>query len=396
MVPAVRKAFNANFTGEKYQSLLKELDNLYPSAIEFRIAETPIFVSKDFTGKMISACESIIDIIIDPSFRKVTADSIPQSDKVQGDYGFPQMISFDFGVCTNDNGNLEPQLIEMQGFPSLYAFQVIYPDVLKEHFQIPSNYSHYLGGHNRESYTKLFREIILGNHAPENVILLEIKPHEQKTRVDFYCTTALTGIQPVCITELYSEGNDLFYNVNDKKTKVNRIYNRIIFDELNARKDLGEIVDIRKNWNVEWVPHPDWFYRVSKYTLPFIVHPYVPETFFLNEIKQLPADLSNFVLKPLFSFAGQGVVIDVTDDDINKISDPHNWILQKKVQYADVIETPGTPAKTEIRIMYLWKEGDARPQAALNLARLSKGKMIGTRYNKDKDWVGGTVAFFER
>lgn len=396
MVPSVRNAFNAQYTNEKYQSFLKELDSLYPSAIEFRLAETPVFVSKEFTAKMISACESIVDIILDPSFRNLTASSIPQDDKVQGNYGYPQMIAFDFGVCTSDDGKLEPQLIEMQGFPSLYAFQVIYPDILKKHFDIPSGYSHFLGGHDRASYTKLFREIILGGHAPENVILLEIEPHKQKTKVDFYCTTELTGIQPVCITELFNRGNNLYYHLNGKETKVNRIYNRVIFDDLHSRTDLGDIIDIRNDWNVEWVPHPDWFYRVSKYTLPFIVHPYVPETFFLNDVKQLPADLSQFVLKPLFSFAGQGVVIDVTEHDINTIADPHNWILQRKVQYADVIKTPGTPAKTEIRIMYLWKDGDARPQPAINLARLSKGKMIGTRYNKDKDWVGGTVAFFER
>jgi hypothetical protein len=325
----------------------------------------------------------------------ITADSIPSYDKVAGSYGYPQTLVFDYGICMNSDGVLEPQLIEMQGFPSLYGFQVIYPDILRKHFNIPSNYTQYLGGYNRDSYTKLLREVLLGHHQRENVILLELKPHEQKTRVDFYCTRDLTGIQPVCITELVKEGKDLFYFNEGKKTKVNRIYNRLIFDEFNERKDLGKIVDIREEANVEWVPHPDWFYRISKYTLPFITHPYVPETFFLDEVKQLPADLGSFVLKPLFSFAGQGVVIDIKPQDIDNITDPHNWILQRKVNYADVIETPDTPAKAEIRLMYLWKEGAARPEPVINLARLSKGKMIGTRYNKDKEWVGGSVAFFE-
>ena len=396
MVSSARNKFNEQFSQENYKALLKDLDDLYPGAIEFRLAETPVFVPKDFTLKMISACESIVDLIIDPSFMDITVNSIPELDKVAGNNGSPQMIAFDFGVCMNKEGILEPQLIEMQGFPSLYAFQVIYPDILRKHFNIPSNYSHYLGGHNRETYTKLFKQIILGNHQPENVILLEIKPYEQKTRVDFYSTRDLTGIQPVCITDLIKEGKDVFYLLDGKKTKVGRIYNRIIFDELHARKDLGNIIDIREEMDVEWVPHPDWFYRISKYTLPFIVHPYVPETFFLNEVKQLPGDLDNFVLKPLFSFAGQGVVIDVKQENIDNITDPHNWILQQKVNYADVIKTPDGPAKAEIRIMYLWKEGAPRPEPAINLARLSKGKMIGTRYNKDKAWVGGSVAFFEK
>jgi hypothetical protein len=266
---------------------------------------------------------------------------------------------------------------------------------LKKHFSIPSDFTHYLGGHDRNSYSKLFREVILGSHNPENVILLEIKPHDQKTRVDFYCTSDLTGVQPVCITDLIKEGAEIYYLLNGNKTKVKRIYNRVIFDELNARKDLGDIPDIRTELDVEWVPHPDWFYRISKYTLPFINHPYVPKTFFLNELKQLPAELQDFVLKPLFSFAGQGVVIDVKNEDIDNIRDPYNWILQRKVNYADVIQTPDSSAKAEIRIMYLWRENASRPEPAINLARLSKGKMIGTRYNKDKEWVGGSVAFFE-
>jgi hypothetical protein len=201
----------------------------------------------------------------------------------------------------------------------------------------------------------------------------------------------------VNITELIREGKKLFYLRDGKKTEVRRIYNRVIFDDLNAQKDaLGSFVDITQDLDVEWVPHPNWFYRISKFTLPFIRHPYVPQTFFLNEIKQLPLDLENYVLKPLFSFAGQGVVIDLSPEDIQQVKAPENWILQKKVKYADIIETPDIPAKAEIRIMYLWKDGWDRPKPAVNLARLSKGKMIGVRYNKDKEWVGGSVCFFEK
>jgi hypothetical protein len=396
MVSSIRKAYNEQFTEEKYKSFLNELDSKYPGTIEFRLAETPVFIPKHFTKKMISACESIIDIIKDPAFRKATDKSIPPEEKVPGIYGYPQTLVFDFGICVNEEGNLDPQLIEMQGFPSLYAFQVYYPDILEKHFNIPHNYTHYLGNHTRESYLTLLKQVLLGAHRPENVILLEIKPHEQKTRVDFYCTQDYTGIRPVCLTELIAEGKELYYLLDGKKTKINRIYNRIIFDDLHEQKNLDGAVDITKSYDVEWVPHPDWFYRVSKYTLPLITNPYIPETYFLNEIKQLPSDLENYVLKPLFSFAGQGVVIDVTHADIEMVTDPENWILQKKVRYADVIETPGTPAKAEIRIMYLWKEGADRPQPAINLARLSKGKMIGTRYNKDQEWVGGCVAYFEK
>ena len=194
------------------------------------------------------------------------------------------------------------------------------------------------------------------------------------------------------------EGKKLFYLDNGKKTEIKRIYNRIIFDDLfQQNSDVQEKGALLfEELEVEWVPHPAWFYRISKYTLPLIRHPYVPATFFLDQIKQLPGDLENYVLKPLFSFAGQGVVIDVTKEDIDKVKDPENWILQRKVKYADVIETPDVPAKAEIRIFYFWKDGEPRPVPANNLARLSKGKMIGVRYNKDKVWVGGTLCYFEK
>jgi len=399
MVPALRKAFNDAFTQQQYEIFLKDLNSLHPGAIEFRIAETPEFISKEFGQKIFDACESIIDVITDEGFKKMTDRSIPKSDFVPNENNIPHFIALDFGVCINDEGELEPQLIEMQGFPTLFGFQVYYPDLLRKYFSIPDNYSQYLNGYDRESYIKDLKEVIVGKENPEHVILLEIKPHLQKTRIDFYCTQDYLGIQPVCITELMQEGKKLFY-VNEKtgkKTAVKRIYNRIIFDDLHAQKDsLGSFVDITQDLDVAWVSHPNWFYRISKYTLPFIHHPFVPATYFLNEIKQIPADLENYVLKPLFSFAGQGVVIDLAQADIDKIKDPENWILQKKVKYADVIITPDIPAKLEIRMMYIWKDGETRPKLAINLSRLSKGKMIGVRYNKDKEWVGGSVAYFER
>jgi hypothetical protein len=398
MIPHLRKLFNESFTEEKYLSFLKELDRKHPGAIEFRVAETPVFVPRDFQEKMISACESIVDILSAPGFTATSQKAIPPNDFVPGKENRPQFIAFDFGVCLSENNELEPQLIEMQGFPTLYAFQVFYPETIQKNFPVTAGLTQYLGGYNRETYLKDLREILLNGEDPEHTILLEIKPHEQKTKVDFYCTQDYFDIQPVCITELIEEENQLYYIHKEKKKKirVKRIYNRIIFDDLHAQKEsLGKHIDLARAWNVEWIPHPNWFYRISKYTLPFIQHPQVPETRFLDQIKSIPADLENYVLKPLFSFAGQGVVIDIKPEDLAAVKDPENWILQRKVNYAPIIQTPDAPAKVEIRIMYMWPEGAARPKPAINLARLSKGKMIGVRYNKDLSWVGGSVAFFD-
>jgi hypothetical protein len=398
MIPSLRSAFNKNFSAEKYKSFLDDLHSAHPGAIEFRVAETAVFVPKDFTKKIIDACESIVDIIVDPKFKELTKNAIPKNLQVPGENDHSHFIAFDFGVCVNDKGEYEPQLIEMQGFPSLFAYEVLIDDVFRRHFPVPANFEAYLGGFNRETYIKELKEIIVSNHSPENVILLEVFPKQQKTKIDFYCTEEYLGIKMVCLTELIKEGKKLYYMNEGKKTQVKRIYNRVIFDDLQQQsaevQEKGKL--LFEELDVERAPHPNWFYRISKYTMPFIRHPYVPQTFFLNEIKKVPADLENYVLKPLFSFAGQGVVIDVTQKDIDNVKDPENWILQRKVKYADAIETPDVPAKCEIRIFYFWKDGAARPVPANNLSRLSKGKMIGVRYNKDKEWVGGSYCLFEK
>lgn len=398
MVPNIRKQFNQLFSTEKYTAYLKELHSKHLGAIEFRIAETPVFIDATFTKKVLNACEAIVDVITSPDFNTLSEKAIPANVNVPGDNKHTHFIAFDFGICENEQGELEPQLIEMQGFPTLFAYQIWHEAITRKHFAIPNNFSSYFNGLDANSYTKLLKEIIVGNNAPEEVILLEILPHQQKTKIDFYCTTDYIGIPVVCLTELIQEGNDLFYEKAGKKIQIRRIYNRIIFDDLQQQEqsiqEKGKL--LLQPLNVEWITHPNWFYRISKFTLPFINHPYVPKTVFLNTVETIPTDLENYVLKPLFSFAGQGVVIDVTKADIENVKDPENWILQKKVNYAAVIETPDEPAKAEIRIFYFWKEGEPRPIATNNLARLSKGKMIGVRYNKDKEWVGGSLAYFEQ
>jgi len=397
MVPSIRAAYNSKFTQDTYEAFLKDLHSKHTGGLDFRVAETPVFVDKAFKDKILSACESIVDVITGFNFKTLTSHAIPANVRVPNENEFSHFIAFDFGICENEQGELEPQLIEMQGFPTLFAYEVYVDAVTRKHFDIPTGYSAYLSNLNEASYIELLKDIIVGNHHPENVILLEIFPHQQKTRIDFYCTQDYLNIPIVCLTELIKEGNKLYYEKDGQKIEVKRIYNRIIFDDLQQQsaevQEKGKL--LLEDLEVEWAPHPNWFYRISKYTLPYINHPYVPKTRFLNEIKELPTDLENYVLKPLFSFAGQGVVIDVTLEDIEKVEDHENWILQRKVKYADVIVTPNEPAKAEIRIFYFWKEGEARPIPTNNLARLSKGKMIGVRYNKDKEWVGGSLAYFE-
>jgi hypothetical protein len=393
MNPPARKAFNQNFTEEKYQQFLAELNAGLDEPIAFRVAETPVFLTADFRDKLLAAGKDIIDVILQPDFKQLTERAIPDRWRVANENDHPHFIALDFGVCSDEKGNIVPKLIELQGFPSLYGFQVKLAERFKKVFDITGDWTPYFNGMDTESYLELLRKTIIGNHQPEEVVIMDVNAHEQKTFVDFYYTRQYIGTPIVALEELEEEGDQLFYRVNGERKLIKRIYNRLIFDEIeNNAELLSKVVDVRQPLDVEWITHPNWFYRVSKFTMPFLKGDYVPKTQFLHDVNIIPTDLENYVLKPLFSFAGQGVIIDVTKNDIEEIKDPENWILQQKVNYEPVVKSPEGDVKVEIRLLYLWPDGDARPTLAINLARLSRGKMIGVRYNQDFTWVGGTVA----
>ncbi|QXU40885.1 hypothetical protein [Pedobacter sp. D749] len=394
MIPSQRQKYNQQFTTEKYQNFLNELSQGYPS-IPFRVAETPVFVPKALKEKLIAAGEEIINLIKQPNFKALTQKAIPSDWNVPNENEQPHFLTFDFGICKDKNGELTPMLIEMQGFPSLYGFQHHLAKTFKTNFDIDSSVNYFLNGFNEEKYIKLLKEVIIGKHQPEEVALMDVDAPNQKTAIDFFVTQKLLGIKILALEDIKKVGKQLFYEKDGKNIQLKRIYNRLIFDEVADNAEIfNNSFDPRDELDIEWVTHPNWFYRISKYTMPFLKSEFVPDTRFLNEVKTIPGDLENYVLKPLFSFAGMGVIIDVTEADISNIKDPENWILQRKVNYEPAVQAPDGGVKVEIRMMYLWPDG-GEPHLCINLARLSKGKMIGVRYNADFDWVGGTIGFME-
>ncbi|HEY9195869.1 MAG TPA: hypothetical protein VIM77_06375 [Mucilaginibacter sp.] len=398
MDPAAREKFNAGFTSEKYQQFLNKLNEGLSTPVSFRVAETPVFLTADFRDRLVAAGESIIGTILQPNFKDLTGRAIPDKWRVANENRHPHFIALDFGICKDDAGNIVPKLIELQGFPSLYGFQQLLGDVYSEVFDIGDDKTIYFNGLDKAGYLDLLRETIVGAHDPAEVVLMDVNAPEQKTAVDFYITQKYLRIPVISLSDLIPRGIRLFYKDADGHERpVSRIYNRLIFDEIdNDPHIFRKVADIRQSFDIEWITHPNWFYRVSKFTMPFLHGEYIPQTRFLNQVDPIPADLENYVLKPLFSFAGQGVIIDVTPDEIRKIKDPENWILQQKVNYEPVVESPEGGVKAEIRLLYLWPNGHAKPTLAINLARLSRGKMIGVRYNRDFNWVGGTIAFMPR
>ena len=396
MIPSIRQQFNAQYTEEKYKKYLAQINSHTAHPVEFRIAETPVFIPNHFKNALLSAGDEIISILLDPSTLQHTQKAIPKEAICKSKMQNPGCMVLDFAIATDTYGNLIPKLIELQGFPSLFGFEVVQNQAILNNYQIQANFNNYLNNYDESSYIAHLKKMIRGKEN-KHTVLLEIFPHQQKTCIDFYITEELINIPIVCVSELLLENNKLYYCRAGVKYLIERIYNRVVFDELkNQSAPIQEKgTYLQQVTDVEWVTHPHHFFTISKYSLPYLKHPSVPTTQFLNQVENLPTDLSKYILKPLFSFAGQGVEIDINVEMIQNITDPENWIIQEKVTYADCIETPTGMAKAEIRLFYFWDEYKNKYIATNNLTRLSKGKMIGVNYNKTATWVGGSLAYFE-
>jgi hypothetical protein len=396
MIDKYRKLFNESFSLEKYQEFQDSIYSDFDYLPTFRMAETPFFISKKLKSQLIEGCNDVIKLIQQSDFNTLTDKSLELNTKVPNEDSHTTFLAIDFGIC-EENNEIIPKLIEVQGFPSLYNYQYVIYEKFKKIYPFLEELTPFINGISPEEYITILEEVICNNHPKENVVLLEIEPEKQNTKIDFYYCKRDIGIPIVCVTEIIKKGNQLFY-LNEKGAQIliKRIYNRVIFDELELRKDLKLNFSFSDNLDVEWAGHPNWFFRISKFILPFLKGKYFIETTLLSELKSIPEDLENYVLKPLFSFSGSGVIFHVKKEDIEAVVEKELYILQKKVNYIPILQSPDGKVKVEVRVLCVWKKNDKAPTLLCNLVRLSRGEMIGVKFNKDKDWVGGTLGLFEK
>jgi hypothetical protein len=395
MHPSLRARFNADFTPAKYAALLHCVNQTEKWPADFRISETPIFLTREFTDEVTHAANAIVDLVRAPEFASHSRSAIPAGLEVPNESAHPNFLVVDFGICS-EGDRLVPRLIELQAFPSLFGFQLLILHCMRKAYPaIPSNWTSSFGGIKDEAYLKLLRGTIVADADPENVILLEIEPEKQKTRIDFACTETLLGIRPVCLTKIKKRRRQLFYQRDGREVRIERIYNRVIFDELLRRPELGVGFGFQDDLDVTWVGHPNWYFRISKHSLPFLKTDCTSPAFFADEFP-VEEDIDNYVLKPLYSFAGLGVDMEPTREKLRTLKNPSEWILQKKVDYAAFVPTTDGPySKAEIRMMFIWPE-NGEPALVNNLVRMSQGKMMGVDFNKDKTWVGSSIALHEQ
>jgi hypothetical protein len=392
--PNLRAAFNADFTPEKYAALVRCVNETEKWPADFRISETPIFLTREFTNEVTRAANELVAITRTSEFAKHAASAIPEGFEVPNESAHPNFHIVDFAICA-EGERLVPRLIELQAFPSLFAFQLLLLHCIRNAYPIiPRNWTSAFGGIKDEAYLNLLRRTIIADSAPETVVLLEIEPEKQKTRVDFAATETLLGVRPVCVTKIKKRGRQLFYDRDGREVRIERIYNRVIFDELIHRPDLKLQFRFQDDLDITWAGHPNWYFRISKHSLPFLKTEHTSPAFLADEFPD--ENINKYILKPLYSFAGHGVDMEPTRAKIGALENPHEWILQKKIEYAPFVPTvDGQKSKAEIRMMFVWPDEDPAPTLVNNVVRMSQGKMMGVDFNIDKTWVGANIALHE-
>ena len=385
---ALRSEFNQRWRDDLYPRLVAAVNDPYLWKTEFRICETPVFLSDAWTKLAVDAANDIVRQVRTPEFEQHARSAIPKGEEVPNPKPHPEFIQIDFAIAEED-GQLVPKLIELQGFASMFCYQVALDRAYRRVGLVPEGVSQYFSGLDEASYLALLKSIVVGDLDPENVVLLEIEPEKQRTRVDFSCTEAMLGVRPVCLTQVRKQGRNLVYERDGKTIPIHRVYNRVIFDEL-GQKGLNLDFHPTDDVDVDWVAHPNWFHKLSKHSLPFLKGPAVPDCRLVSELDGVPADLSDYVLKPLYSFAGAGVKVDVTEDDLRQVQRPDATLLQRKVKYAEFLETPTGRSKAEVRLMYLWKD---EPVLACTLVRVSRGALSSVSKNTGETWIGATTGY---
>lgn len=390
MIPSLRLDFNSRYTPEKYHALLRILEERCGTAVKFRVSETPCFFPAELIAEMSKSGQELIRQLVDsPEYHAKSSESIPPEFNVPNEDAHPTFVQVDFGLARSGDGRLMPKLVELQAFPSLYGYQTVLAQSYKDVYELDPKLNYLLSGLGEQSYLSLLRRAVVGECEPENVILMEIDPLHQKTLPDFLVTKKMLGIETVCITEIKKERKRLFYEQQGKRVPISRIYNRAIVDELE-RKGVRLAFDFRDDLEVEWAGHPNWYFRISKFSIPYLRHESVPKTWFLDQLREIPEDLENYALKPLYSFAGLGVVIGPRKEDLAAITGEKRgqYILQERVQFEPVIATPHGMTKAEVRVMYIWLE---KLTPVMTIIRMGRGLQMGVDHNRNMEWVGSSA-----
>jgi hypothetical protein len=418
MIADLREPFNANYQPAQYEALLRRLDFRAGTKVEFRVAETPAFLPLTMLEEMAEAGVRLTQRLLGwPEYLAAAQRSIPEMYRVAGRSDHPNFLTADFALVEAPSGELVPRLVEIQAFPSVFAYQAMLSEEYRRVFELPESLGIFLSGLSTEGFWTLFRDTVLGRHAAEHVVLTEVDPLHQKTLPDFLLTAEHLGIAVVDIASLVPKGDKLHYrNDQGELVPIHRIYNRAIADEMIGR-NIQLPFRLTDPWDVEWAGHPNWYFLISKFAVPWLSaagERVVPPAAFLDDflggegfarLRAAGVKLSedeggdavfeDLLLKPLFSFAGKGIQFAPTRAELASIpyAERGNYLVQQRMHFVPTVQTPHGLTQAEIRILYMWPDG-GELTPALPLVRLGRGKMMGVDHNRNQEWVGASAAFW--
>lgn len=401
MLQPYRHDFNSRqYTPARYAELKRRLNARTRTDIQFRICETPVFFPPELLAEMAEIGRVLTHQLVDnPEYMRQSEVAIPDRYRVPNDNPRPNFMTVDFGLVRQPDGSLTPKLVELQAFPSIFGYQQVLIEEYRQVYELDRKLTGFLGGVDTEEYWSLLHRTIIGEHDPENVILTEVAPAGQKTLPDFNVYEDRLGIRTVDIATLKKEGNRLFYVKDGRWIPVERIFNRAIVDDLE-HQGVRPAFDYRDELQVEWAGQPNWYFRASKFSLPALDHNSVPPAVFLDEWfagigrDRLSQDRDNLLLKPLYSFAGKGIEFAPSDAALAAIPRQQrgHYLLQDRVHFTPVVDTPWGSTQAEVRIMYLWPDGEPELRPVISLVRLGRGLMMGVDHNRNQEWIGGSAA----
>lgn len=146
MIPELRSSFNANFTSGAYAELLRRLDRQCGGPIQFRVAETPIFLPRNLLDEMANEGAALAQYLIaNPVYLAAARRAIPAGFDVSSQTSHPHFLTADFALVRDAAGELVPRLVEIQAFPSVFAYQAELCVAYRDAFTLPSSLGSFLG-----------------------------------------------------------------------------------------------------------------------------------------------------------------------------------------------------------------------------------------------------------
>jgi len=348
-----------------FKSLFPELSGF----TLFKATSSEVFLfPKELKSELIEAATGITNQLFSSRVLTLAESNITDNSNILDFRSYknlpePYFMTIDLAYAPGGGTNFK--LIEAQAFLSIsHMFFEHYSKLLDLNRDVFLNF---------EAYQHFLRKI-QNNHS----ILLEDCPWEQKTAIDFHLLQKQASIEVLNFRGI----------LGSHALKEKLIYNRLIFADLTAQEFANAKISLSGLPNARWLHHPDWYYFVSKSSLPYITSPWAAQSFLVADKPLNFEPKSNaWVLKPLFDYGCSGVNLNPSRTDIENVDAPKEWLLQQKIELKHL---PGTELFGEIRVVLFNTDNGWEP--VMFFGRINDKPFLGSQHFNLNNPQCGTAA----